>query len=208
MAPPESASDDYGDPLLPNQGIQSPQKKRASQRNATRLARAQQADEEIMSKYLTGDPSSFITSTLDGPDDYFEPPAWLMTAVGKVATTPVTTPHKPSLQFSMDREAATHNSELLRRHNFNLENLIHANRDTTMFYGPEFRPIAQLASILGLHPHFAELSRVLTTGMDYRFTRPLPTETQQQEVAAMMLRGNHNRQSTGTTRWPTHWKKT
>jgi hypothetical protein len=93
--------------------------------------------------------------------------------------------------FSMDEAAAAHNSKLLEEHGFDLGKFLAAHSDTTLNYGSEFRPIEQLARILGQHPNFDELQKILTSGMDYRFTRPLTEETREQELTAITERGNH-----------------
>jgi hypothetical protein len=80
ISPGSKASDDgqdeYGDPLFPVPGVDSPQKKMSNKRNTGRLGRALKKDEHIMSKYYLhdGPMESFITTRVTGPDDHFEPP--------------------------------------------------------------------------------------------------------------------------------------
>jgi hypothetical protein len=189
---PETLShDDYGDPLLPNPRVASPQKRKSNRRNDGRLTRAKEKDEKIISKYLCGVPSLLITSMVTGPNDHFTPSAWLMEAVSAVANQPVGTPNKPPIHFSMDNKATQHNSRLLEDNGFNFNKFIEANRNTTLDYGSEFRPLHQLEKILGTHPHFQKLSKILSNGMFYQFTWSLPENLCEQELAAIIKRGNH-----------------
>jgi hypothetical protein len=115
--------------------------------------------EQLVSKYLLGDSQSFVTETVTGPDDHFEPPSWLLTEVAKVAKEDVTTPQEPPVQFTMDNEGAAQNSAILKRYDFDLERLVEDNKETALNYRSEFRPLHQLQGILGEHPHFPELEK-------------------------------------------------
>ncbi len=130
--------DDYGDPLLPNPGVSSPQKRKSNLRNDDRLSRAKAKDEKIMSKYLCVISPLFITATVLGPDDNFTPPPWLLKSVQEVAMEKVVTPKSPPIQFSMHRDAASYNSMLLAKNGFNLDRIIEGHRNTTLDYGSEF----------------------------------------------------------------------
>jgi hypothetical protein len=160
--------------LFPNPGVDSPQKRISHKRSDGCLNKAKQKDKEIISKYLN--PSSFITATVTGPDDYFVPPSWLMRAVENVARETVKIPKAPPIRFAMDKSAATYNSQLLEAHGFDFDAFLMLHRKTTLDYGSKFRPIDQLESILGRYPHFPELCEILSHGMDYQFTRDLPED--------------------------------
>jgi hypothetical protein len=56
----------------------------------------------------------------------------------------------------------------------------------------EFRLLNQLRKrILGQHPNFSELKRIISQGMDYhQYTWPLPELVREQELAAVTKRGN------------------
>jgi hypothetical protein len=105
--------DDYGDPLLPNAGAESPQKRAANKRNDSRINFARKTDDKIISKYLPDDPKSFITKTVTGPNDHFCPPQWLMEAIKEVAADSEETPSKPPVAFEMNQDAASHHLALL-----------------------------------------------------------------------------------------------
>jgi hypothetical protein len=183
--------DDYGDPLLPNPETDSLQKKAANRRNESRIDSARKTDDKIISKYLPSDPKSFITKTVTGPGDYFCPPPWLMEAISEVAAELEETPSEPPVSFAMNLDAAHQNSALLEEHGFDFDKFLSANDQTTLGYGSEFRPISQLKKILGEHPNFPKLDKILSNGMDYRFKTELPECTRSEELAAIIERGNH-----------------
>jgi hypothetical protein len=76
----------------------------------------------------------------------------------------------------MDKTAVAYNSQLLADEDYDFEAFIASHSNTTLDYGSEFKPIEQLESILGQHPNFLELCKILSHGMDYRFTWHLPEE--------------------------------
>jgi hypothetical protein len=157
--------------LFPRPGFASPQQKAASRRNDEQLDAA-----VIISKYLLARPNSFITATITGPDDHFTPPRWLMEAIRAVASASVPTPKKPPVDFRMSHEAAAYNSALLETCQLDLERFLQNHHSTTLNYGSEFRPIPQLQQILGSHPNFDEIKRILQHGMDHRFGEAISEE--------------------------------
>jgi hypothetical protein len=190
MAPNSPPPPNRDDPDLRTPGESSKQQRTAELRNQERLEQANVEDNEILSKYLSSD-RPFVTATVWGPDDNFEPPGWLMENVRQVATMKVETPSKPSIAFAMTTEAATHNSSLLEQYDYDFDRFISSQQGTTLGYGSEFRPISQLELILGQHPNFPELAKILADGMDYRFATTITEETRLTETLAMMERGNH-----------------
>lgn len=139
-----------------------------------------------MSKYLHNDPLSFIKTTIKGPNNHFKPLNWLLSKVTNVTNALVKTPTKPPVLFSMDvEEAAKHNS-------VQFDKFIKNNRGTTLNYGSEFRPINQLSKILGQHPNFTAFSEVLTSGMDYQFSWPLPDKTESRKSRRSWKEGTKN----------------
>ena len=126
-----------------------------------------------MSKYLPSSLKSFLMAPVVGPDDAFIPNPSLMNAIREVARTPAPVPKAPPIKFSTSPEALKHNAQALQNHQYSMESLISRNDETTLNYGSEFRPINQLESILGGHPHFQQLVTILQEGMDFRFSRSL-----------------------------------
>jgi hypothetical protein len=86
-----------------------------------------------------------------------------------------------------------HNSQLLADANFDFHQLLLQHQDTTLGFGSEFRPIADLSTLLSNHPHFQFVKRVLSTGMDYHYhpDRELPESDRLVEMAGQIQRGNH-----------------
>jgi hypothetical protein len=86
-----------------------------------------------------------------------------------------------------------HNSQLLADANFDFHQLLLQHQDTTLGFGSEFRPIADLSTLLSNHPHFQFVKRVLSTGMDYHYhpDRELSESDRLVEMAGQIQRGNH-----------------
>jgi hypothetical protein len=93
--------------------------------------------------------------------------------------------------FQLTTKAAIENGRLLEDHKFDLASLINQYVDTTLGYGSEFRPMSQLEPLLGRHPHFGRLRKVLEEGMPYIFKEEITEEERKHELEAIILRGNH-----------------
>jgi hypothetical protein len=159
--------------------------KAADQRNLKRVDKADELDLNLLSKcHLPKSIDDFLPSVIPGPDDNFDPPAWLMQATEDVAATAAVTPLAPPMRFDLSEDSLKFNSELLKESNLDAEEFLAKHQDTTLNFGSEFRPIGDLGRTLGGHPNFA-FSNVLENGMDCCFTEELS------EVTAMMKRGNH-----------------
>jgi hypothetical protein len=91
-----------------------------------------------------------------------------MNTVHDIASTPTQTPTKPSFRFEFSKEAAIHNSEILEKHNFDLEAAIASdNAFTPLTLGSELRPIDQLDKLLGHHPNYPTFRQNTLHGIDY-----------------------------------------
>jgi hypothetical protein len=163
----------------------------ATKRNDTRLQVADEQDQQVLRKYLPVHVSSFLPAPVAGPDDSHEPPLSFLHNLRQVAAASVPTPAAPPFQFDTSDSALRHNEALLRAAHFNLEALLSTHQNTTLGYGSEFRPVEQLRSILGSHPHFTALEVILRNGMDYRFHTQLSEPERTAELTEMINRGNH-----------------
>jgi hypothetical protein len=114
-----------------------------------------------------------------------------MQAIEEVAASDVPTPLAPPVKFDLSNESVQFNSDLLRASDLDLEQFLPKYQDTTLNFGSEFRPIDDLEMILGRHPNFGFFANVLAKGMDYHFTEELSEKERQDEVTAMIERGNH-----------------
>jgi hypothetical protein len=135
--------------------------------------------------------TSFLIAPVVGPDDSFIPKTNLVEAIRKVATTPAPVPKAPPIRFSTTPEALNHNAQLLQDKHYSMASLISQNHETTLAYGSEFRPVPQLKSILGGHPHFPQLQTILQEGMDFRFSQTLAELERATEHYQIIARGNH-----------------
>jgi hypothetical protein len=180
--------------------------KRGLDRNTQRLAAANASDATIIGEspqrtgrnrsfgsrtFLPKDPELFFPDTVLGPDDSFEPPSSFLEAIKSICAHASKTPSKPPIIFELGVHAAAHNAELLRGFGYDLGKMIRAHSASTLGFGSEFRSVAELRPLLGRHPHFDKLTKLLTNGMDYVFTRELSELERRKEVEAMLSRGNH-----------------
>ena len=166
--------------------------KLADQRNLVRVDKADEIDRSLLSEcHLPDSIDEFLPSAIPGPDNCFEPPAWLMQATEEIALSEVQTPLAPPIRFDLSDNSVKFNPELLTKSDLDLEKFLASHQRTTLNFGSEFCPINHLRKILGGHPNFGFFSDVLTNGVDYHVTEELTEEQRKAEVAAMMERGNH-----------------
>jgi hypothetical protein len=181
-------------------------KARSEKRNENRLVIANEKDEKLLGKYpptptnispprldyyLPDDPSRFSPPPVRGPEDAFDPPHWLIGTIRSIAKSKCPTPTSPPFRFELSAEAAASNGRLLSANDFDLGKVIENNTGTTLGYGSEFRPISQLESLLGKHPNFETLRKVIENGMPYLYKNEIDEEDRKKEVEAILQRGNH-----------------
>jgi len=164
---------------------------RARERNTARLLQADQADLEILGKFLPSDVSFWFPFSVEGPVDRHEPPEEWLEGVIEVASTPCVVPKAPTVRFSCDKESLQHNTETLRKCDWNLEAFFELQKDTTIAHGSEFRPIDQLERLVGEHPNFPFLKTMLEQGFQYFVQNELSEEERMEEFDAQFERGNH-----------------
>jgi hypothetical protein len=124
------------------------------QQNDRRKQDRDNLDLSVLGKYLPKSVSEVFNEIIEGPDDGFAPPPWLMAAIKEVATVPAPTPKAPPIRFSVDSDSLEHNGRLLEEFNFDLTELLDHFADTTLGYGSEFRPTDQLDKIYAGHSNF------------------------------------------------------
>jgi hypothetical protein len=128
---------------------------------------------------------------IQGEDDNFTPPPWLMAAIETNLREPVPVPKASEIRFDTSEGSLDFNTRLLERYEFDFEKLLAGSRGTTIDFGSEFRPLASLKAILGGHTNFEFFAHIITKGMSYVFTRELSEEERTTELAANVERGNH-----------------
>ena len=101
-------------------------------------------------------------------------------------------PTKSSIVFENTPAAAATNESIFQSFGFDMGKLIAANQGTTLGYGSgEFRTVNQLKPLLGGHPNFNKLSKILKSGMSYNFDKELDELTKSEELQKLLKRGNH-----------------
>jgi hypothetical protein len=88
-------------PKAPNRAIIS------EARNLDRIGQANRRDSNLIGKYLPLSVPSIFDEVVQGVDDSFVPPKWLLLAVAKVAREQVTTPLQPVVIFDTSDEHLT-----------------------------------------------------------------------------------------------------
>ena len=125
------------------------------------------------------------------PMTNFTPPAWLMEAIEEVMASKVSTFKAPPTRFDLSEDSVQHNTDLLKGHDLDMENLLSSYQVTTLGFGSEFRPVDQLQTMLGQHPNFDCFSDVISDGMEHHFTENISEDKRTAELEAMIDRGNH-----------------
>lgn len=76
---------------------------------------------------------------------------------------------------------------------FDFEQILPSYQGSTLGFGSEFRPMADLKLLLSQHPHFPFVARILSGGMDYHFREgeELSESERLVELAGQLQRGNH-----------------
>ena len=176
--------------------------RRGDERNTSRLKLADKTDRETLGESnnlvdstalgpLPSDASLFFPEPIIGPCDEFAPPPWFLEEIKRICATKSPTPTKSPIRFELSDQAAEHNATVLELVGFDIDRLIQENISSTLGFGSEFRKVSELEPLLGKHPHFAQLVRLLTEGMHYVFHRELNPTERKKEVSAMLARGNH-----------------
>lgn len=173
---------------------------RARQRNDLRIRLANERDASIVGKYLPSDVTVFFPSGLRmvGPDDFRRPSESWVEKVRTVANSDCPTPTKPGFHFDISEESLSKNGWLLEKAGWDMEALIQSQRGSTVWHGSEFRPIYQLKTVIGQHPSFGYIEKIVSEGMDYECTRNLSEEERRVELRAQIERGNHKSASENT----------
>jgi hypothetical protein len=184
---------------------------RGDERNAKRLREANSNNRETLlgespsprslePDHLPGDASLFFSESKAGPCDDFDPPTWFLAAIREICATKSEVPSKSPIRFEMSEQASAHNAEVLRAVDFDLGRLILEHGSSTLGFGSEFRKVSELRPLIGRHPHFPRLEKLLTEGMQYVFDRELSEGERDDEVTAMLARGNHKSAKTEQSR--------
>ena len=116
--------------------------------------------------------------------------SWLMGTIKEIidAADRTILPHK--YVFANNREAAKHNTKILKRTKYDLTLALERCKGTVMEPGSEFRRTAELKPLFHHHEHWEKMSEIIATGLDYPLN-DLPDKILKDDVTAMIARGNH-----------------
>jgi hypothetical protein len=164
---------------------------KARMRNVARLREANENDENELSKYLPSDISKIFPFGLVGPEDNSKPSSEWTNKVALVGRTPCEVPESPLFSFSTDEESVRKNTDFLISRGWDLKAALADHQGSTVGHGSEFRPVAQLTSIVGGHPNFAFLKQTFEKGFHYHLAHKLSETEREAEYNAQYDRGNH-----------------
>jgi hypothetical protein len=191
--PGDKSEDESEDDITEFRGrpAKSRTEKASDTRNRRRTVEKDTTDEKTLGKYLPTDISDVIGGPIDGPDDLFVPPEWLMEAIKDVYNTHTITPTDPPVRFTTDPDSLVFNEELLESHDYDMGALVRSAAGLTVDPSSEFRSVTQLDGIFSDHPHYGFVRDMVERGMDYVFTTELDQGQRILEMEANIARGNH-----------------
>jgi hypothetical protein len=127
-----------------------------------------------------------------GPRHPKQIPADFLVTVRSIASTAEPAPSAPPFRFQLTEEAKNHNTAVLARYNYDLEEVFKAHcPGCALCPGSEFRPPERLEPLLQHHPHWPIFRRILTQGATFPLKSPLPDKDRKAENRRMLQRGNH-----------------
>ena len=142
-------------------------------RSLKRLKKLNSVDEAVIGKYnpklyLPDNLASVFDPPIEAPDDdNFTPPPWLAKGIFEVFESSVPTPEAPPFKFGDANADEEFNSKLLREVKYVLDTIMDEHQHTSLKYGAEFRPLAQLRKIFRFHPLLSFFTGLYKRGMDY-----------------------------------------
>ena len=93
-------------------------------------------------------------------------------------------------KFERSIEAASNNSDLIMKQNFDMEKATQQPANTSLSYGSEFKPPRIIFQLLGRHPDFDIILSIITQGVKYP-TSPIKEGDRLRDIDYMLKRGNH-----------------
>ena len=100
---------------------------------------------------------------------------------------------KPPFQFKNNDNAAQKNARILKKHDWNLRNVIDRHEHTAFHPGTKFRAVEDLQNLLGEHKDWSKFEKILKKGVEYGFKRDLiySEETRINDLKESLERGNN-----------------
>jgi hypothetical protein len=119
---------------------------------------------------------------VEGPDDSFVRPDWLLNELQKIASTTVPVPDNSTIRFEVSAKAAKYNADLLKVLNYSIPDLLKSQRGSKVSFGSKFRPVDQLCGLLYEHPVLA-VCAIRLNGQTDRVIRPVRITIRTRTVA-------------------------
>ena len=126
-------------------------------------------------------------------DSSSRPSSKLVALIRQICSRTYPPNNAPIFIFENTRQAAEHNSKIFSRYHWNLEDAIHARKNTILHPGTEFRPIKDLEPLLKHHIDFDNFVKLCTHGAKYGFKDDLDysEETRQSDLRGAIKKGNN-----------------
>ena len=101
--------------------------------------------------------------------------SWLVHTIKYCISHQEVEPHQHNIIFENTKEAAQANSRILQRTDYDFEQFILTQKNTTLTPGSEFRSINTLEKLLGNHQDWQKIKKTIYEGCD------IPTRTHQKK---------------------------
>ena len=117
-------------------------------------------------------------------------PSWFIPFIKTIINTPICPPSKSPIKYAFTNVAMLHNSKILKRHNYDIDNLISSYPGSDLSYGSEFRPTSILEPLLHKYHSWEQFQKYCTSGFNAEFN-DLSDEQRLKDMQAALLCGNH-----------------
>ena len=97
---------------------------------------------------------------------------------------------KPAFNFSVSKEAATENWNLLEDNDYDLHGLLNGGERSATTYGSEFKSTKELERLMGRHPRWQYVREILTNGVNFPVAE-VSERLRRLDIEAAVKRGNH-----------------
>ena len=98
--------------------------------------------------------------------------------------------YKPGLSFEVTNEAAATNYHKLQEVGFSLDKLVNGGEKSVLTLGSEFKPVRELEKLLGRHPRWAAMKKILQEGADFPVDA-ISEADRIKDLVGRLQRGNH-----------------
>jgi hypothetical protein len=169
---------------------------------AQRITKRDLADKSIIGElplvvrhvgYLPSSVYDILPSQIVGPDDLFDPGAGFVSRILTLMQRRPPVPSLPPFRFGITPPELKHNARVLAAAGFDFAQLLPLHQRSTLGFGSEFRPVADLQPLLAKHPLFPFVAKILSEGISYEYHvgQQLTESECLVEMAGQLQRGNH-----------------